>query len=150
MAKYAYTVPFDADNPWNKDPVLVRDEATGGLISITTACIRIDPVRKLYVHSNSAHYNRGVKGLWISDAGDLYVDMVGDDPVLSIDVSCDETISGERGIIGGGSGGTNDTRIVLFDTVLKRSLNLAVDADFARVASSGSNIWFKCMREVTA
>lgn len=111
----------------------------GADVTFVGGCIRLDP-DGVYLHENSAHASVGIRNVWI-ERGFLKVSFYNSNPVVSIQVSTDETIGGRKGIIAGGSGGVNDVYIRFYDTRINRALDLSDKDDYARVASSLSNVW---------
>lgn len=103
-------------------------------------CVRIDPKEGIYLHHNSVHAAVGVKSVSI-DREYLRMDFTNSAPVVSATVTADETVGGFYGMIVGASGGVDKVMIRFFDTKLGRRLDMSDKDDYARVASSMSNIW---------
>lgn len=97
------------------------------------------------IHANGAHQCAGVKSVDISPYGEVRVwqtvDTPGTHPILFAQCQADETLGGERGIICGASGGTDNTRFRLYDTRLGRNLDLNKQADRDRVQHKNANLW---------
>ncbi|WP_435199591.1 hypothetical protein [Janibacter sp. GS2] len=105
------------------------------------ACVRFDREGP-YLHENAAHASPHVKSIFINGSGELEIKHAGDGrKISSILVSPDETLAGDRGISGGGSGGTGTTRIRFFDACLGRRLYLNRPGDYARMEGPWSNVW---------
>lgn len=131
----AYTAPHDA---YNTGPI---QRADGHLES--GAVIRLAPTTRggPYIHANGAHYNRGVRSIWINgDNGHLQIEHY-KAPVVTMNCPGDESIGAGRGIITGVSGGNGLTQVRFYDTRIGRNLDLRSTSDYNRVASTGSNLW---------
>lgn len=115
-------------------------QSYGSETAVLGGCIRLDP-DGIYLHENATHASVGIKSISI-DRHFLFVEFTRSNPVVSINVSTDETIGGARGIVAGGSGGGAYVNIAFFDTRIGRRLDLSNKSDYARVASSVSNVWF--------
>lgn len=135
MALYRFDTDFS--QPWNRD-ALQRPDGTvwsGG-------CVRLDPVKGCYIHSNTAHINYGLAACWISEGdGNLYIDQQFNGPIVTMSAGADETIAGKKGIMCGPSSGTSLIVVTFWSTKEGRTLNLANASDYAKVASTGSNVW---------
>ncbi len=132
---YEYKAPRDENNT---GPIVRSD---GHLES--AAVIRLAPSRLggPYVHANRAHVNRGVRAVWVNrDNGHLEIEHFFA-PVVTMNCPGDESIGAGRGIITGVSSGTGITQVRFFDTRIGRNLDLRSSSDYARVASTGSNLW---------
>lgn len=97
------------------------------------------------IHANGAHQCAGVKSVDINKYGEVRVwqtvDTVAKYPILFAQCQADETLGGQRGIICGASGGTDNTRFRLYDTQLGRNLDLNKQADRDRVQHRNANLW---------
>ncbi|PGS48700.1 hypothetical protein [Bacillus sp. AFS041924] len=99
--------------------------------------IRLSP-KGVYLHVNSTHHSVGIKSVKINNSGNLEIATESVAPIISINVSPDETLA-QRGVIAGASVG-NQTTIIKFSKNGK-ALNLKRSSDYNLIASDVSNIW---------
>lgn len=115
-------------------------------ISFVGGCIRIDRRvevggKGLYIHENATHASVGLRAVYL-DREYIHVSFASKGAIIAPMVGPDETVAGTKGIIGGGSGGGGFLKIKLYDTRISRTLDLSLDSDYDRVASTYSNLWF--------
>ena len=115
-------------------------EEYGSKVATVGGCIRFDK-DGVYLHENATHKSIGIESIRLNQHY-LNVVFTKANPVVSINVSADETISGARGIIAGGSAGGAYVNIAFYDTKIGRRLNLESASDYARIAGPVSNVWF--------
>lgn len=93
------------------------------------------------LHANSTHTCVGVRSVDVTSMGRLQVRYTSASDVVGLSAGADETLAG-RGIHVGVDGTSRYATMTLYDTKLKRRLNLARTSDYRRAAGSSSNIWF--------
>lgn len=111
--------------------------------STSGACVRFDTDGP-YLHENTIHQSPLVTDVFINDRGELQIEHGPSKEVAAISaitVSPDETLAGTRGIIGGGSGGNDRTRVRFYSTHIGRRLDLNDSKDYALMAGPYSNAW---------
>lgn len=142
MALYRYDVP--SDDPYS----FPAERLTNNLVFIG-GCVRLAPrPQGCYIHTNNAHHNYGLLACWVAEStGDLYIDTE-NGAIVTMDTAADETISGIKGIVCGPSSGTSLTVVKFYDTKDGRKLNLANNADYDKLASTGSNVWVSQVQSV--
>lgn len=118
----------------------------GNQVVFSGAVIRFsDPDGWPSIHANGSHIAPGVTGVDINQHGELRVWQTikdpGANPIVFAFAQADETLGGERGIILGASGGTDNTRFRVYDTRIGRKLDLNVRSDRMRIQGETSNIW---------
>ena len=124
----------------------MTDPIPGSNVLISGCVVRFsDPEGWPSIHANGAHLCAGVESVEVNPrSGRLRVLQTLKDPaatpILFAVIQTDETLS-TRGIIGGASGGTDDTEYVLFDTTQDRALDLRERADRMRLQGEYSNVW---------
>jgi len=129
--------------------IIARQTATGSSYALTSTqvtksnivhrggVIRIG-TNGVYLHVNSTHHSVGIKSVKINKAGNLEIATELVSPIISINVSPDETLA-QKGIIAGASVGSQTT-IIKFSKN-GRSLNLNRTSDYKLIASDVSNLW---------
>lgn len=93
------------------------------------------------LHANSTHTCVGVRSVDVTSMGRLQVRYTGHVRTMGLSAGADETLAG-RGIQVGVDGTSSYATMTLYDTKLKRRLNLARTTDYRRAAGSSSNVWF--------
>ncbi|MFX4272048.1 hypothetical protein ACQBAR_15540 [Propionibacteriaceae bacterium Y1685] len=117
----------------------MRDANSDNKVAIRGCVVRFDErdaagktVPRIY--ANNAHYCVGVTSVSVVD-GDLQVLSNNHEPVMSLVVSSDETLT-RYGISCGASGGLASTVIRCYDRT-----GAKVNADSPRMYGAGSNLW---------
>ena len=127
-----YVVDFD-------DPYNFPARTIGEGLKLQSVVLRID-TGGIYVHANGSHANFGVQEVAVESDGYLHIYGEGT-AIASVQCQPDESIGAARGILTGVSGGAPHTVVRLRDTRINRMLDLTDPADYARVASTYSNLW---------
>jgi len=129
-----------AYDTYKKQAIKMADGTT-----ISGGVIRIDPVKKVYIHTNSTHHSRGIQSVGI-DTRTGAVKIVRDqsDAVITISADEDESLAA-RNIKIGISGGGLTTLVFFYQN--GRKLNMANKNDFNKVASTTSNFWIQWISE---
>lgn len=136
-------VPTGVQEAYPSGPYYQPTKDLGNGMLYRSVVIRLD-TDGIYIHTNAAHYDFGIKK--ISIAYDGYLHIWSDEaPIASVQCQADESIGAERGIIAGASGGGGHTVIRLRDTRIDRVLDLYSTSDYSRVASEYSNLWCQWM-----
>lgn len=131
--------------------------AVPGDQTIVSGCvIRFsDPNGYPSIHANGAHACAGIDSVSVHPkSGWLLLNQTVTDPhanpILYYQVQADETLGGKRGIIAGASGGTNVSTVALYDTRIRRTLDLRNQSDRMRVQGANSNLWVGIVHKVGA
>ncbi|MEH6937299.1 hypothetical protein V7056_05465 [Bacillus sp. JJ664] len=129
--------------------IIARESATGSSYALSsTQVTKANIVQRggvirlgtkgVYLHVNSSHHSVGIKSVKINSSGNLEIATESVTPVISINVSPDETLA-SKGVIAGASVG-NQTTIIKFSKNGK-PLNLKRSSDYSLIASDVSNLW---------
>jgi len=125
---------------YNKQAIKMADGTT-----ISGGVIRIDPIKKVYLHTNSTHHSRGIKNVGVDlKTGTVKIVRDNSDAIISISADEDETLAA-RNIKVGISGGGETTLVFFYQN--GRKLNMANKSDFNKVASTTSNFWIQWISE---
>ncbi|MGL4821076.1 MAG: hypothetical protein ACRC5C_14045 [Bacilli bacterium] len=108
-------------------------------ITITGAPIRMS-VEGVSLIANTTHQPVGIESVGIDPKdGSLVVTRIEDDQVVTTSVTPDETLA-RLGVTVGLSGGGKTSKVYFYQNGVKLNLNNATD--YAKIATSATNLWF--------
>lgn len=119
-----------------------RDETATSATTVPGGCVvRFDSAAPR-IHANGSHRCIGVSSVGLSSSGDLVVRNSAEQrgAVVNAEADPDETLT-SRGLITGVSASPSLMVVRIYDTRLRRRLNLRRSEDYARVAGSTANLW---------
>lgn len=97
------------------------------------------------IHANTTHTCVGVKSVRVTNMGRLQVHYTQRGRTVSVNANPDEVLVG-RGIGAGVNSQSSYATVTLYDSRIKRRLNLKRPADYRRASGSTSNLWFSSTR----
>ncbi|MET3196055.1 hypothetical protein [Bacillus sp. OAE603] len=128
---------------------IARETANGSSYALSTKQVtKSDVIQRggvirlgakgVYLHVNSTHHSVGIRSVKINSSGNLEIGTENVSPIISVNVSPDETLA-QKSVIAGASVG-NTTTVIKFSKNGK-PLNLNKASDYKLIASDVSNLW---------
>lgn len=129
--------------------VILRETASGSSYVLSTKQVTKNDViqrggvirlgsKGAYLHVNSTHHSVGINSVKINSSGNLEIATENVSPIISVNVSPDETLA-QKSVIAGASVG--NTKTIIKFSKNGKPLNLNKAADYKLIASDVSNLW---------